>query len=162
MARGRLQAGEVIAVKLALKAALLERLAEDLASARAAHTAAVEGATHSEARAENDKDTRGLEQSYLARGHAQRVVELEIAIAAITAWQPRAFVDEPITLGAVITIEEANRSRRFLLVAHGGGLTLDDVTVLTPTSPIGRALLGRATGDDCEIGKRTLTITAIE
>jgi len=148
--------------KLALKAALIERLAEDLASARAAHTAAVEGATHSEARAENDKDTRGLEQSYLARGHAQRVAELETAIAAITAWQPRAFADEPITLGAIVHVDENDRCRRFLLVAHGGGLTLGDVTVLTPTSPIGRALLGRSRGDDCEIGKRTLTVTAIE
>jgi transcription elongation GreA/GreB family factor len=149
--------------KLALKAALLERLEQDLAAARAAHQAAVEGATHSEARAENDKDTRGLEQSYLARGHAQRVVELETAVAATAAWQPRGFAGEPVTLGALVTVEEDGRSRRFLLAGHGGGLVLPgEITVLTPTSPVGRMLLGRLEGDDCEIGKRTLTITAIE
>ncbi len=149
--------------KPALKAALLERLEQDLAAARAAHQAAVEGATHSEARAENDKDTRGLEQSYLARGHAQRVVELETAVAAIGAWHARPFEHEPVTLGALVTIEEAGRTRVFLLAGHGGGIVLPgEVTVLTPTSPIGRALLGRTTGDDCEIGKRTLTITAVQ
>jgi len=153
----------VVISKPALKAALLERLEQDLAAARAAHLAAVDGATHSEARAENDKDTRGLEQSYLARGHAQRVVELETAVAAIAAWQPRGFGDEPVTLGALVTVEEDHQSRRFLIAGHGGGVVLPgEVTVLTPTSPIGRMLLGRAVEDDCEIGKRILTITAVE
>ncbi len=179
--------------KTALKAALLERLEAELASARAAHQAAVDGATHSEARAENAKDTRGLEQSYLARGHAQRVGELEIAVAAITAWQPRAFASEPVTLGALVTVDEDGRSRTFLLAGHGGGLALSahepgraggapanagepgraggapanagepgSIIVLTPTSPVGRALLGRSLDDDCEVGKRTLRITAVE
>ncbi|HEU0035049.1 MAG TPA: hypothetical protein VFQ53_30695 [Kofleriaceae bacterium] len=146
--------------KPALKAALLARLAEDLEAARAAHRAAVEGATHDEARPENDKDTRGLEQSYLARGQAQRVAELELAVATITAWEPRAFGrTDAIAIGAIVEIEEAERTRRFWLVAHGGGISLPgDVTVLTPSSPIGRALLGRHVDDEVELGKRTLLI----
>ena len=149
--------------KAALKVALFEQLERDLAAARTAHQAAVEGATHDEARAENDKDTRGLEQSYLARGHAQRVAELETALVVVAAWQPRRFADEPVTIGAIVDVTEAGRRKTFLLAAHGGGLVLPgDVTVVTPTSPIGRALLGRVLEDDCEIGKRTLTITAIE
>jgi transcription elongation GreA/GreB family factor len=149
--------------KAALKTALLASLEEQLAAARAAHRAAVEGATHAEARPENDKDTRGLEQSYLARGHAQRVADLETAVAQIAAWQPRAFAGEPVTVGALVRVDEADRTRTFLLAGHGGGIVLPgDITVLTPTSPIGRALLGRSVDDDCEVGKRTLTIAAIE
>ncbi|MEO8705741.1 MAG: transcription elongation factor GreAB [Kofleriaceae bacterium] len=149
--------------KRELKAALLARLEIDLAAARAAHAAAMEGATHAEARPENDKDTRGLEQSYLARGHAQRVAELEAALVHVAVWQPRAFVaTEPVSIGALIDLQEAGRTRRFLLATHGGGLTLgDDVTVLTPTSPIGRAVLGRSLDDEVELGARILTITRL-
>nr|MDQ3296676.1 GreA/GreB family elongation factor [Myxococcota bacterium] len=149
-----------------------------LASARAAHAAAIEGATHAEARPENDKDTRGLEQSYLARGIAGRVAELEAAVATASAMALRTFGDDDaIALGALVDVEEAGRTRRFWLAAHGGGLVLPgEVTVLTPTSPIGRALLGKHVDDECEVGgaleaesagpddrqrHRLLTITAI-
>ena len=149
--------------KASFKADVLARLATDLAAARAAHGAAMVGAIHDDARPENAKDTRGLEQSYLARGYAQRIAELETAIAQIAAWQPRAFRGEPVAVGALVRVDEAGRSRAFVIATHGGGLVLPSgVTVVTPTSPIGRALLGRSLDDLCEIGPRTLTITAIE
>ena len=154
--------------KSTLKAALLAQLEAALATARAAHKAAVEGATHAEARPENDKDTRGLEQSYLARGVAQRAAELEAAVAGIAGWQPRAFAeDAAIGVGALVAVDDDGRARQFLIAGHGGGLTLPgQVTVVTPSSPIGRALLGRRVDEDCEVdlggGLRTLSITAIE
>ena len=48
----------------------MRAVAADLASLQRAHRATVEGATHEEAKPENDKDTRALEQSYLARGQS--------------------------------------------------------------------------------------------
>jgi transcription elongation GreA/GreB family factor len=150
-----------------LQAALLAALEVALSSARAAHHAAVEGATHEEARPENDKDTRGLEQSYLARGHAQRVAELEAGIAAVEAMplQPH-LDDEAITVGAIISVDEEGHRRRFFLAPAGGGLVLPgEVAVVTPTSPLGRALLGRAVDDECEVvaggHQRFLTVVAI-
>ncbi|MBV8759327.1 MAG: GreA/GreB family elongation factor [Deltaproteobacteria bacterium] len=151
--------------KEALRAALVARLEADLATARAAHDAAIEGATHEEARPENDKDTRGLEQSYLARGLAQRVAELEAAVAAV----PAMTLAKPgrVAIGAVVTVEEEARETRFFIAAHGGGVVLPgEVTVITPTSPIGRALLGRVVDDECELtagGKRrTLVVVRID
>ena len=52
------------------------------------------------------------------------------------------------------------------MAAHGGGLALaGDVTVVTPTSPMGRALLGKRADDECEVAvagaKRTLVITEV-
>ena len=41
---------------------------------------AAEGATHEENRAEGDKDMRSTEASYVARGHAERTVQLEQAL----------------------------------------------------------------------------------
>ena len=146
-----------------LKTELLAALEAQLASARSSHEAAVSAATDDEARPENDKDTRGLEQSYLARGHAQRVGELETAIAVVGTFAPRAFGDtDPIALGALITFEEDARRRTLWLAPHGGGIELTgDVTVVTPTSPLGRALLGKRVDDDVELGKRSLTITNV-
>ena len=154
--------------KRALREELIAALHESLAAARAAHAAAVEGATHGEARAENDKDTRGLEQSYLARGQAQRVEELGVAVAAIETMAWRAFAaDDPIDLGALVTADEDGNAQVFLLAPQGGGLTLSGgVQVVTPRSPLGRALLKARAGDDVEVqrpgGNRALAIVAVD
>jgi transcription elongation GreA/GreB family factor len=150
--------------KAKLKAELLVQLEAQLAAARSAHEAAVAAATHEEAKAENDKDTRGLEQSYLARGHAQRVGELENAVAVTQVFAPRAFGEsEAIALGAIVEIEEDGKTKRLWVAPHGGGIELaGGLTVVTPTSPLGRALLGRHVDDDVEMGKRTLTVNSVE
>lgn len=149
--------------KATLKAELLTQLETQLTAARTAHEAAASAATDDEARPENDKDTRGLEQSYLARGHAQRVAELETAIAVIETFAPRQFADaDPIALGAIITIDENERTRKLWLAPHGGGIELSGgVTVVTPTSPLGKALLGKRVDDEIELGKRTLSVTDV-
>jgi transcription elongation GreA/GreB family factor len=152
-------------VKAKLRSALVTRLEQDLATARAAHAAAIEGATHEEARPENDKDTRGLEQSYLARGLAQRVAELEAAVAAVPAMTLDAA--GKVSLGALVTVEEDDEELRFFVAGYGGGIELPGgITVVTPGSPIGRALLGKAEDDECEVAaggkRRTLLITSIK
>lgn len=153
--------------KAALRTELLSLLETALAAARAAHAAAIEGATHAEAKPENDKDTRGLEQSYLARGVAQRVVELEAAVADVTRLELRTFgATAPIALSALVTVEEEEAEHRFFLAPAGGGSELrGGVQVLTTSSPLGRALLGKHEGDEVEVrlpGKtRTLVIAAI-
>lgn len=154
--------------KAALRAELVEQLTSALASARAAHAAAIEGATHPEAKAENDKDTRGLEQSYIARGQAQRVAELEAAIADLGRLGLRTFGDrDAIATSALVTVTDDGIERRYFVVPHGGGNVLAcAVQVITPVSPVGRALVGKRAGDVVEIaiaGKtRELEIIAVE
>ena len=151
--------------KAELRRDLLAQLEAQLATARASHAAAIEGAISDEARAENDKDTRGLEQSYLARGHAERVAQLETAVAVIGAMKVDAMTK--VAVGALVTIDEDGRERALFMAPHGGGLTLADgaVTVVTPTSPMGRALHGKLVDDDCELvaggAQRTLTIMEV-
>src|SRR5262249_3049381 len=95
----------VMSRKATLREELIAALTATLDTARAAHAAALEGATHSEARAENDKDTRGLEQSYLARGQAQRVEELSVALAATEAMVWRSFTArDAIEVSALVTV----------------------------------------------------------
>jgi transcription elongation GreA/GreB family factor len=157
-------AAAVTPAKAVLKRELLDQLEAQLVSARASHAAATEGAISDEARPENDKDTRGLEQSYLARGYAQRVAELE---AALTAVATMAVAKSPrVAIGALVTIRENDVERVLYIAAYGGGLVLaGSVTVVTPNSPMGRALVGKSTDDDCELVAggvtRPLEITAV-
>ncbi|CAN5923372.1 GreA/GreB family elongation factor [soil metagenome] len=139
--------------KASLRTELLSLLETALAAARAAHAAAIEGATHAEAKPENDKDTRGLEQSYLARGVAQRVVDLETAVADVTRLELRTFgTGAPIALTALVTALEDGAERRFFLAPAGGGSELTGgVQVLTTSSPLGRALLGKRVDDEVEV-----------
>jgi transcription elongation GreA/GreB family factor len=154
--------------KRELRAELLAQLEAALVSARAAHAAVLEGATHPEAKAENDKDTRGLEQSYVARGVAQRVAELEAAVADVARLELRAFDDgAAVALSALVTVEEDGVARRFFVApAGGGGALTGGVQVVTTSSPLGRALLGRRLDDEIELrlsGRtRALAFLAIE
>lgn len=159
------------AAKVIDKAALRDELVAQLTAAheaaQRAHAAAIEGATHEEARPENDKDTRGLEQSYLARGQAQRVAELEAALASVTALALRTFgAGAAVALSAVVTIDDDGDIKWLFLAPAGGGSVLaGDVQVVTPSSPLGRAVLGKRVDDEVKLrlpGKqRTLTVIAI-
>jgi transcription elongation GreA/GreB family factor len=143
----------LLPAKSDLKAELLARLTEELGVLERAHEAAREGATHEEAKPEGDKDTRALEQSYLARGQARRVEELRSAVANVAALSTADLgAHGPAALGALVIADEDDETRTFFLAPAGGGLSLagGTVQVVTPRSPVGRALLGKRDGDLCE------------
>jgi len=152
-----------------LREELARLLAADLATRERAHRAAREGATHEEAKPENDKDTRALEQSYLARGEALRVEELKLGLAEVQNMPLRIVREgDPAALGAIVRAEEDGEPLVLWLAPHGGGNRLAEGTVqiVTPKSPLGRALIGKRAGDECEVklaGKsRLLTIERVE
>ena len=152
----------VRARKTALRGMLVEALQSALASAHAAYRAAIEGATHAEAKAENSKDTRGLEQSYVARGQAQRVAELETGLATVTTMTVEPHSSGPVRIGSLATVRDQHdgRTAHYWIAPAGGGTTLitpsptgqRDIIVLTPVSPLGRALLTRTVGDEITLG----------
>ncbi|HEY4055556.1 MAG TPA: GreA/GreB family elongation factor [Kofleriaceae bacterium] len=155
-------------MKTKLRDELVAQLAEMLATAKTAHASAVEGAVHSEAKAENDKDTRGLEQSYIARGQAQRVEELEQAVATIAKLELKTFgPDDAVGMSALVTIDDDGETRRYFVAPFGGGNVLaGGVHVVTLSSPVGKALFGKRAGDEVELrlgGKaKELTIERVE
>jgi transcription elongation GreA/GreB family factor len=149
------------ASKEALKAELLALLQADLETLERAHRAAREGATHEEAKPENDKDTRALEASYLARGQAKRIEELRAGLTDVTGMPLRDFADGPAALGALVTLDDDGQESTLLMAPAGGGAKLGGgtVQVVTPKSPLGRAVLGKVRGDEVEIvvaGKTSL------
>jgi hypothetical protein len=142
--------------KARVLAALQAHLERDLSAAMASQERTQSGATHEESRPENEKDTRALESSYLARGQAQRVAELSRALASLSALELRRFdSDSSVALSALLSLDDGERAVLCFLAPVGGGLGLQveaaTVIVLTPQSPLGRALLGRRVGDEVEV-----------
>lgn len=146
--------------KDALKEELVRLLTAELETMSRALDATREGATHEEAKPENDKDTRALEQSYLAHGQSMRVEELRTGLAEVMRMELRALGEgSAAALGALVVAEQDGVEKHFFVAPHGGGTALarGTVQVVTPRSPLGRALIGKRAGDDCEVelaGKR--------
>jgi len=140
--------------KIELRDELLNLLKDQLAVAERAHNASLEGATHEEARPENEKDTRALEQSYLARGQALRLVELKEAIALVQTMPTGTPMGNiRCSLGSIVEVDDDGRTQLYWIASAGGGTQLaqGSIQVLTPQSPLGRALIGCNVGDDCEV-----------
>lgn len=122
---------------------------------RAAHSAR-EAATHEENRPENDKDTRAVEAAYLAGAQADRARDLERILNALEFLPLRPFREEDaIAAGALIEVEVDEKRCHYFLAPQGGGLRADldgvVVQVITPQSPMGKALLGKSVGDVVEV-----------
>jgi hypothetical protein len=147
--------------KAPLLEALRDRVRADLGALMRRQKDAEHGATHEESRAEHAKDTRATEQSYLARGLAERVAELQRTVDALSTLELRNFSDvDPIALTALVALSngegdegnDAPETETWFLVPGAGGLTLGDgdaqIRTVTPIAPLGRALLGLRKGDE--------------
>lgn len=159
--------------KKRLRALLLAQLRRDIVALTRTQADASEGATHSESRAEHSKDTRATEQSYLARGLAERVEELRDTEARLAKMPLPSFEDDdPIGVGALVRIREEPNGDLELwwLVPHVAGAEIEQdgeiIRTLTPGSPLGQTLVGMECGDDGVFetprGKRNFTILEVQ
>ncbi len=142
--------------KALLIEAAVARLRDEAQALRESARQTREGAIHEESRAENDKDTRGLEASYLARGQAARVEETEDAVTRLSYLELRSFgSDDPVALSALVSVDVDGAERHYFLVPAAGGQRVQaggvEVQLLTPSSPVGRALIGKRAGDSFEL-----------
>jgi transcription elongation GreA/GreB family factor len=150
---------------------IIKSLGDDLKILTEAAKTAHAAATHEECIPDNKYDTTGLEASYVAQGQANRAQEIRKSLESYQKLVLRGFDDEtPIRLTALVTIEaEDGRIRKVFLGPAGGGLKLDnggeEYTVITPESPLGRALLGKVCDDEIVVGRgpaqKLFTILAI-
>jgi transcription elongation GreA/GreB family factor len=138
--------------KSVLRAKIIERLRADLSlQMRAAHLARDE-ATHEESRAENKYDTHSQEAAYLAEGQAKLAAEIEASIGLYATLSLPGFTSaDRLALGAIVELQTGNRSTWYFLGPRAGGLEVEaegkKLLVLTPSSPLGRQLLGLRVGD---------------
>jgi transcription elongation GreA/GreB family factor len=147
------------------KGALVEQLEHQLRElARSAQSASVEaadearaGATASEKRA----DARvAIEYASLARGQKLRAERAESELRALSGFVPsRHRKGQPIAVGSIVEVEDEDtgQGRTFFLAPVGAGMTLHGpdgdghLSVVTPGSPIGKAVLGRRVGEIVDV-----------
>lgn len=141
---------------------LAQLIAHLQASARDARQAmeeatieAREGATPAEKR----EDSRvALEQSSLAAGHKARLSRAMADLAMLEGFAPKRLTGKArVALGAVVEVECDDAGRTFFLAPVGAGIELTGpggdgyLSVVTPSSPFGRAVLGCVVSDTVEV-----------
>lgn len=145
---------------------IIEHLQEEHAAALAAAKATYEAATNEESKPENEYDTRGLEASYLAGAQAKRVSALEEIFYLFKNTNLRDFTNADkiastalveLSLDEGISAQPKNPPKKLyvFLMGKGGGETLNiqnkQIQVITPSSPLGEALVGLGVGDVASI-----------
>lgn len=113
-------------------------------------------ATHEDNKAENKYDTRGLEASYLAGAQAKRVTDMKEVLAIFENLPIQEFAEKnKISATALVEVSLSDKLSFVLIMPKGGGQGVlfegKPVQVITPESPLGRALIGRKVGDFIEI-----------
>ena len=136
---------------------IISRLEEDCEMFMRAAKTAHDAATHQENIPDNKYDTLALESSYLAQGQANRAQEIKSAITQLKRLALKSFTnDDPIRLTALVELEAEDGTTRMIFLAPvAGGLTIHyqncTYRVVTPESPLGRALLGCQGGDTIQL-----------
>jgi transcription elongation GreA/GreB family factor len=134
-----------------------------------AHRAETEAATaaeqiRGEARKKEDAKS-AVEQSRMEAGHRTRrkraAEELEALIKFAERGLRRFPADAPVALGALVDVsietDERTDERTVFLLPVGAGTELEGpggdgfISVITPASPVGKALRGSRSGDSFEI-----------
>jgi transcription elongation GreA/GreB family factor len=142
-----------------LIAQLRDQLEATARAARATHEAAAlearEGATPDEKR----EDARAAHQlGTIGGAQARRARQAQAEADALATFRPEPALAR-IAVGAIVEIEDDERGegRTFFLAPAGAGITLTGpggdgvLSVVTPASPIGKAVIGRKTGEVVDI-----------
>ncbi len=122
---------------------------------------AYDTATDEENKAENKYDTLGLEASYLAHGQAQRVLECEADVIAFQKLEninvkTATINSQIISLGDLVGIENSKGIIQSVFLSPvAGGLKIQfnkkEITLVTLSSPLGKALLGCFVDDEIQV-----------
>ncbi len=147
--------------KAALVVQLVDHLRSSAATARTLRDDAAVEAREGPTPAEKREDARAaIEQGAMARAQDKRLRAAEAAVEELIAFRPPAWrANAPIGTGALVEIEDedSGEGRTFFLAPTGAGVTLVGpggngfLSVVTPASPIGRAVFGRRQGDVVDV-----------
>lgn len=113
-------------------------------------------ATDPDSKAENKYDTRTLEASYVARGQAQRVEEVQQSLHSFRALVGRLMASEgKIAVGSLIKVATPGGEACYFMGPSAGGTEVQhegtEVMVITPSSPLGQKLVDQASGARIEL-----------
>ena len=136
-------------------AQLAQELDNCIEAANSAHLAAVDD----QSVAETQYDTLAIESAYLAEGQSKRLLELkktsaQLASLSFPLADEPATIDQPIKLGALIQLDDFSAHDWLFLSPSAGGykvkISEHTITLVTPHSPLGKALLNKYLDDDVQ------------
>lgn len=132
-------------------AALQAALGQRLHSIEQVGAMARDEASSEETRSEGKYDTRATEASYLARGQAERAAQLRELIA----WLARLGGEGRDTVGLAALVHLEGARTQWVFVAPSGGVSAEiegvEVQLVSPSSPMGAAMLNLEAGDAFEV-----------
>jgi transcription elongation GreA/GreB family factor len=143
--------------KQALIALIINSLEQDMNQAINAANEAHAAAVDDESVAETQYDTLAIEASYLAEGQSRRVQELQAAINDYQVLNLFTFNEQKkIGLSALVKLADKNQAQHWFFIGPAAGgfrcqLNGQNITVITPKSPMGLALMGKFLDDDIEV-----------
>jgi len=132
---------------------LTQELNQAISSANEAHAAAVDD----QSVAETQYDTLAIEASYLAEGQSRRVQELQKSIHDYQTIRLINFNEKTtITITALVQLSKDIQKQHWFFIGPAAGgfrckLLNQHITVITPQSPIGLAMLNKMQEDDIEV-----------
>jgi len=136
-------------------ALIIHQLETDISVAEQAVKSAYDTATHKDCLGSSKYETMSTEASYLVHGQGLRLLEIKRALAyfkQLTLPEPTS----SIALCSWVSLNDEQGGQQHLwIAADAGGLKIQHentaITVITPQSPLGRALLGKEEGEYVEI-----------
>lgn len=148
---------------------IIAQLTSELSQAQKAANDAHAAAVDDQSVAETQYDTLAIEAGYLAEGQSKRVTEFQQAIAAYEDLVSHDFNENnQIALTALVQLSaDVDENHYFFIAPAAGGFRCQvnqdkvcvNITVITPSSPMALALIGKQQDDDIEImlGNNKLT-----
>jgi transcription elongation factor GreA len=95
-----------------------------------------------------------------------RIAELENKLARVELFDPRKHTGSKIMLGATVKLADVDTDKETTYVLVGPDEADTDKNLISTTSPVGRALLGKSEGDEVTVqtpgGKRGFEIVGVE
>lgn len=165
--------------KKALVDQLAARLRESMEDAKRSSADAREAARTLQTESEKKEDGRAaIEYGSMATAQDRRTQKVQEELRALAQFYnrglPRLTAKSPVELGAIVDVsidgDDGASERTFILLPAGAGTELTGpggdgfLSVITPASPVGRALLGRRAGEtiDVTIAGETKEWTLVE
>jgi transcription elongation GreA/GreB family factor len=110
------------------------------------------------AQEKKDDSRTGLEFGALATGHEQRARKFAEELEQLQRVRLRPFGKrDAVDMGAVVEVEDGEEGRTFFVLPVGAGTELTGpggdglLTVVSAASPMGRAVIGKRSGDAVEV-----------
>lgn len=149
---------KILIDKTILHQEIIKKLELVYASALAATQTAIDTATDKENVPEHKYDTLSLEASYLAHGQAQRLQQCLRDLHSFKDLAVKNCLDsDSVSIGALVKLlgDDEKCEKWFFLSSVAGGLSVQTssimVQLITPESPLGKALMGKSVDDEVVI-----------